>query len=232
MSGLNSELDQKMTQQMSVTASDSEPLLPIQMTRHQQLELGTISPRPRRLRFGLGWSGPEKEQLGFFDKIMGVKPVDLDASCILLDSQNRLIDTVWFRNLRTRDDSVRHMGDSLDGEDRGMQTGTTRDDEVIDIDLKDLDDRVNTLVIGVSSFNGQTFEQISKASCRIYDRDSKTLIAEMNLSHRGSHTGVLFAMLKRFDQHWLLTAMGTEFSQIKTVDDMAVYVQKLLTYDV
>ena len=213
-------------------ADQSQPLLPIALTRHQQLELSTISPRPRKLRVGLGWTGPNADEVTFWDKLAGRKPIDLDASCILLNEMNQVVETVWFRNLRTRDDSVRHMGDSLDGNDRGMQSGNRIDDEVIDIDLMDVDKVVKTIVIGASSFSGQTFNHVAHATCRLYDMDEEMLLAEMDLTERGSHTGILFAMLKRFDQHWMLTAMNAKFNDCHTIEDMGKYVSTLLTYDI
>src|SRR3546814_13205292 len=84
----------------------------------------------------------------------------LDASCLVFDGAGNLVETVWFQKLVSSDGSIRHSGDNLTGEGDG-------DDETISIDLTRLPSNVETLVLTVTSFRGQTFDQeIGRASCR------------------------------------------------------------------
>ena len=53
---------------------------------------------------GLSWS------------VTGGQNIDLDASCVYLDASLQPIDTVWFRQLRSGDGAVQHMGDEREGD--------------------------------------------------------------------------------------------------------------------
>ena len=58
------------------------------------------------ISLGLGWD-PVKSG-GFFSKMLGggSNEIDLDASCILLDSGMNPVDLVWFRQLTSKDGSM------------------------------------------------------------------------------------------------------------------------------
>ena len=64
------------------------------------------------LTLGLGWD----------------TKLDLDASIIMLDKDGRLVDQVFFNQLRSKDGSIIHSGDNTDGKGSG-------DDELIQIHL-------------------------------------------------------------------------------------------------
>src|SRR3546814_18951411 len=88
---------------------------------------------------------------GFFAKLSGGNDsIDLDASCLAFDASGNVVDVVWFRQLTSKDGSIRHSGDNLTGEGDG-------DDETIAIDLTKLLTNVETLVLTV---------KIGRASCR------------------------------------------------------------------
>jgi tellurium resistance protein TerZ len=78
-----------------------------------------------RVRMGLGWDAVKKK--GLFGRLQE-QSIDLDASALLFDAQGRLLDQVWFRQLQSRDGSVRHTGDNLTGAGDG-------DDESILVEL-------------------------------------------------------------------------------------------------
>ena len=60
---------------------------------------------------GLGWD-PVKSK-GLLGKLLGGGgEIDLDASCLLLDSNKDPIDVVWFRQLASKDGSIKHSGDN------------------------------------------------------------------------------------------------------------------------
>ena len=130
----------------------------------------------------------------------GSDSIDLDASCVLLDASGSVVDTVWFRNLKSNCGSVQHSGDNLTGEGDG-------DDEVITVDLTRLPAKVEYLAVTVNSFRGQTFDEVDNAFCRIIDQSNKEL-AIYKLNEKGSHTGVLISSLKRNGGAWDFTARG------------------------
>ena len=155
----------------------------------------------KKIRMGLGWD-PVKPS-GFFAKLLNSDTaIDLDASCILLDSARQPLDLVWFRQLKSTDGSIVHSGDNRTGEGDG-------DDESILVNLEQLPAGVKHLVFTVNSFTGQNFESVENAYCRIVDELTGKELARFNLSDKGRHTGVVMAYLSRTSAGWDLTAVGT-----------------------
>ncbi|WP_417662715.1 TerD family protein [Pseudomonas sp.] len=163
-----------------------------------------------KISLGLGWDAAKS---GFFGKLLGSGgEIDLDASCILLDSELKAIDLVWFRQLKSNDGSIQHSGDNRTGEGDG-------DDETINVDLQRLPEAVKHLVFTVNSFTGQTFEKVENAYCRIVNASNKTELARFNLSERGGHTGIVMASLSRESSGWEFKAIGVTTNG-RTVDDL------------
>ncbi len=150
-----------------------------------------------RVRMGLGWDAVKKR--GFFGSKS--QSIDLDASCLLFDGSARLVDQVWFQQLRTRDGSVVHTGDNVTGMGEG-------DDESILVDLQALPATVTTLVFVVNSFTGQNFSQIENAFCRLVDETTGAELARYELSGAGSHTAQVMAKVSRQGSGWAMTAIG------------------------
>ncbi len=166
----------------------------------------------RRIRMGLGWD-PIKPS-GFFGKLLGSETaVDLDASCIVLDSQRHPVEVVWFRQLQSGDGLIVHSGDNRTGDGSG-------DDETISVNLEALPGNIRYLVFTVNSFLGQSFEKVGNAYCRILDDLTGKELARFNLSDQGSHTGMIMAYLSRSPSGWDLTAVGQR-SHGRTVGDLA-----------
>ncbi len=151
---------------------------------------------------GLGWDA--KPIKGWF----GNKPgpaIDLDASCVLFDEARNVIDTVWFRQLRSVDGSIVHTGDNRTGAGEG-------DDEQIVVDLSKVPANVKSLVFVVNSFTGQNFSQIENAFCRIVNATGNKEIARYNLSSTGSHTAQVMAKIYRHNNEWKMHALGENAS--------------------
>ncbi|MGC4805126.1 TerD family protein [Micromonospora sp. DT233] len=154
-----------------------------------------------RVRMGLGWDAAPKR--GLFG--LRRQTIDLDASCLLFDAGGSLVDQVWFRQLTSRDGSVRHTGDNLTGEGDG-------DDESIRVDLSRVSAAVTTLVFTVNSFTGQDFSQIEKAFCRLIDEATDREVARYDLTGSGRNTAQIMAKLVRDGQGWAMAAIGAAAS--------------------
>lgn len=166
-----------------------------------------------RVRLGLGWDPVKKK--GFFSSLMGGGggEIDLDASCIVFDAGKSVIDTVWFRQLGSKDGSIVHSGDNLTGEGEG-------DDEVIKVDVTALNKAAEHLVFLVSSFRGQTFDEVDNAVCRVLDDTSGTELCRYTLAEKGRHTGVIMGVLSRSGSGWTFKAVGVPTNG-RTAEDMA-----------
>lgn len=152
-----------------------------------------------RIAMGLGWDPVKiKGIMGFFTS---PEEIDLDASCIMFDAAKNLVDVVWFRQLKNKDGSICHSGDNLTGAGDG-------DDETISVDLSRVPANVATLVFTITSFRGQTFDQIDNAYCRLINLANNEEIARYTLSGGGSVTAQIMAKIYRHANEWKMGAIG------------------------
>ena len=152
-----------------------------------------------KITMGLGWDAVKSKGLfGFGGK---APDIDLDASCILFDENNKALDYVWFRQLKSKDGSIVHTGDNRTGAGDG-------DDEQIVVDLSRVPANVKSLVFTVNSFTGQNFSQVQNAYCRIVNATNDKEVAKYDLSVQGAHTAQVMAKLYRRDGGWKMHAIG------------------------
>ncbi|MEY2843143.1 MAG: hypothetical protein RI920_1180, partial [Pseudomonadota bacterium] len=74
-------------------------------------------------------------------------------------------------------------------------------------------------VFTVSSFRGQTFNQVANAYCRIVNGVNNQEIAKYTLSSQGPHTAQIMAKLYRHGGEWKMAALG-ENCMGRTFQDM------------
>jgi tellurium resistance protein TerZ len=151
---------------------------------------------------GLGWDA--KKQGGLMG-LLGGGQIDLDASCVMFDDQKKILDVVWFAQLRSRDGSIVHTGDNRTGAGEG-------DDEQIIVDLSRVPPNVKSLLFVVNSFTGQNFSQVQNAFCRIVNQKTGQEIARYNLSCQGNHTAQIMAKVYRYNNEWKMHAIGENAS--------------------
>ncbi|MDR2528830.1 MAG: TerD family protein [Synergistaceae bacterium] len=166
-----------------------------------------------KIVMGLGWDVAKK---GFF----GGGGIDLDASCVMFGANKEHKDTVWFRQLKSRDGSIVHTGDNLTGAGEG-------DDEQIIVQLDKVPSDVSTLVFTVNSFQGQTFNKVANAFCRIVDDATQAEIARYNLSGGHDSTGMIMAKVYKHNGEWKMRAIGEPASG-RTFQDMMLAIQNVL----
>lgn len=159
---------------------------------------------PTWLTFGLAW-----------DVTDGVN-IDLDASAILLDGDLNDVDTVWFRHLQSKDGSIQHSGDEREGDEAG-------DDEKIKVNLNRVSKNVRYIGFVLNSFSGQELDDVSKASCHLFDAETYVEVAKYSLTDThelDKHTALLVACLFREQDgdDWRLWILSQP-RQGKTVQD-------------
>jgi tellurium resistance protein TerZ len=193
----------------------------VNLSKKEKVSLEKNSGGLTRVFMGLGWD-VAKSQGGFFSKMFSSEPenIDLDASCLMLDANKNIVDTVWFRQLKSKDGSIIHSGDNLTGAGEG-------DDEMISVDLTRLPSNVSHLVFVISSFRGQTFDKVDSAFCRLVDATNKTELARYNLSGKNSHTAQVMAQVYKENGIWTMQAIG-EATNGRTVQDFASFAQSLI----
>ena len=164
-----------------------------------------------RVTMGLGWDVAKSKGFFGFGGGQGAA-VDLDASVVMFDESNRPVDTVWFRQLKSKDGSITHTGDNRTGAGDG-------DDEQISVELSRVPANVKSLVFTVNSFTGQNFSTVENAYCRLINAGNNQEVARFNLSVQGSHTAQIMAKLYRHGGEWKMHAIGENGSG-RTFDDL------------
>ncbi|MBK8182506.1 MAG: TerD family protein [Candidatus Competibacteraceae bacterium] len=170
-----------------------------------------------RVVMGLGWGMKQVQTRGFLGFGAGTRQeaVDLDASCLLFDASGNLVDTVWFRQLKSQCGSIQHSGD-----DRSGGGGASAENERISIDLSRLPATIQSLIFTVNSFSGEGFAGIPTALCRLVDDASHSEIARFDLSlEGGDYTGLIMTKLYRHANEWKLQAIG-EHASGRTFHDL------------
>lgn len=192
--------------------------MPISLAKGQKISLAKEAGKASlsQVIMGVGWDMAQPKSGGFLSAMFrgnnAPESIDLDASCILFDDQNQPVDVVFFGQLSSKDGSIRHTGDNRTGEGDG-------DDEQIIVDLERIPASIKTLVFTVSSFRGQTFDQVSNAFCRIVNSADSKEIAKYTLSSQGSHTAQIMAKLYRHSGDWKMAALGENCTG-RTFQDM------------
>ncbi|MEU2035860.1 TerD family protein [Nocardia amamiensis] len=151
--------------------------------------------RLEHLRMALGWDPVRRSLFG-----SNAKDIDLNAAALLF-AEDRIADVVYHQQLNSRDGSVRHFGDSTTGEGKG-------DNEVIVVDLTRIPPQITTIIFLVTSYTGQTFDQIENAFCRVVDTVSGDEIARHDLSADTSHTGLVMGKVSRTRASWRFEPIG------------------------
>mmetsp|Transcript_23709 Transcript_23709/g.39200 ORF Transcript_23709/g.39200 Transcript_23709/m.39200 type:complete len:590 (+) Transcript_23709:89-1858(+) len=169
---------------------------------------------PAHVSLGLAW-----------DVTHGVN-IDLDASAILLDANYQLLDIVYFKQLTSKDGSVRHSGDEREGDEAG-------DDEIINISLLSVSPNTKYIGFVINSFSGQELDDVAKAACHLFDPTTKTDIATYTLSNSkelDKHTALLMGCLYRGDNpdEWFLRIISNP-SQGKTAHNNLGDLQRFLS---
>lgn len=175
---------------------------PVSLTKGQKVTLrkdGGVA--LTKIRMGLGWdpvAAPKKT--GFFGGGGRSGDIDLDASAIMFAGRN-VADVVYYGQLKAKDGSILHQGDNLTGAGEG-------DDEVVNVDLTRVPANVTAIVFTVTSYRGQTFEQVENAFCRLVDDTNNTELARFTLQGGMPFTGLVMAKVYREGGNWKLQAIG------------------------
>ena len=176
----------------------------VSLSKGQKISLEkTAGSTLARVIMGLGWDA--KKAGGFFGMFQSAQEIDLDASAVMFDAAGEVVDTVWFKQLASKDGSLVHTGDNRTGAGDG-------DDEQIIVELDRVPAGVQHLVFVVNSFTGQSFDQIDNAFCRLVDTKTDKEIARFDLGGSGKHTAQVMVRLYREAGGWQMHAIGERAS--------------------
>ncbi len=173
---------------------------------------------------GVNWGAIQKKVLFF----KTTEAVDLDASAILFDKNNNIIEPVYFGNLKSKDGAVKHSGDDLVG-DEGGDDGL--DNEIISINLNKLSSNVDKIVFILNSYRGQDFAIVPFATMRFYEGTPtkvKNVIANYNIAGDpkfSGHVAMVLGKIYKHNNEWKAEAIG-EPTRDKTLKETIETVMK------
>jgi len=173
----------------------------IDLEKGQSFNLEKEAPNVTEFTIGLGWT---VNKAG--------KDYDLDASILMLDDSDKLVETIYFGKLNSNCGSVKHSGDNLVG-----GTGN-KDDEQIKIDLNKVPSTTKKLQIVVNIYmaknRNQCFGDIKNAFCRVFETKSKKEVCKYQLNEDyKSATFIHTADLYRHENSWKFKAIGKGFNE-------------------
>ena len=188
-----------------------------------------------KIFFGANWGAIKRG--GFLGFGGGTESVDLDASVVLMDSNNRKLETVFFGHKVSTDGSIRHSGDDLVGDtdgDDGM------DNETILVDLDRIDNHVQYIAFILNSYRHQEFDEIPYMGLRIYTTaDGKpvtrpnanpNILAKYNLDNDSKdpettfkgREAIILGVAYHKDGEWRFKALGNTgtWSSIREIESV------------
>src|SRR5574344_506936 len=168
----------------------------INLTKGQRIQIGL-----QKVGVGLGWDPNKSTGYDF----------DLDASAFMLGEDKKLpLDEffVFYNNQISPDGAVESSGDDTTG---GNSDGG--DDETLTVDLTKVDSRIQEIVFTVTIHyavgRGRNWGQVHNSYIRIYDANTYTDIARLDLDEDFSiETAVEFGRLYKKGEEWKFEAMG------------------------
>lgn len=188
-------------------------LLAISLQKGQKVDLTKGRAGLSSLTVGLGWDPVTAEKSkGLFGGLFGggsTANVDCDASVLMLDEKGKMPNKnslIYFGNLKSADNSVRHSGDNLTGDGDG-------DDEQIVVDLKSISPSIHKLVFVVNIYScvsrKQDFGMIQNAFIRLVDNSNNEELIHFNLTENYSGLTSLFVgEIYRHNGEWKFNAIG------------------------
>jgi stress response protein SCP2 len=161
------------------------------------------SPELKEVVFGLHWDPPHDAASG--------QPADLDALCVLFDSNGLTLEVIHPGHPRSVDGCVTHTGDSRNG-------ASHWDDERIFVFLDALPEAVAKLAFVVMSATGKSFDAVPGARCHVSDRVSEAPHVQIELGSLCGRTIHTVSLIRR-------SASGWEFFAEDVHDDEQLFAE-------
>jgi tellurium resistance protein TerZ len=175
---------------------------------------------------GINWGMIKKKS--FFGLLSEESAVDLDGSVVLYDENKNQIDLIYFKNLLSKDEAVKHSGDDTKGDSKADEF----DNEVIEINLTKLSKKVSQMVFFINSYLGQDFATIPYSKIRIFEgnkKEVKNVLATFNLSSESNFSGhtamIMGKMMLLPSGKWEFKAIG-QAVKTKNISETISEIQK------
>ena len=165
------------------------------------VNLRKYDPNLKKIYVGLGWD-PVRQGIFSSGKF------DIDASVIAIDKNDQEIDVLYYGKTSILGGALIHHGDNLTGEGDG-------DDEVIEMDLDRIPERVTRLAVIINIYSAysrrQKFSQVNNCYVHVVDSKSGKELVRYNISDDSKYndeTGIFVADIYRYEKEWKFKALG------------------------
>ena len=156
--------------------------------QHDRLN-GDATLERSQIVMGVHWDAAQEESTS--------EPDDLDALCVLLGNERRVIEVIHPGHPRNASDSVVHTGDSRNG-------ASTWDDEQIFVFLEALPETVTELDFVVASATGRSLSDVRGAVCHVTDSVTESPLVQLDFASFGHHAHCV-ARLYRSRATWRIS---------------------------
>jgi len=175
----------------------------VSLSKGANVSLTKEAPGLTAILVGLGWDARSTDG----------KEFDLDASVFMVGADGKVLSDkgfIYFKNLKSEDGSIEHLGDNLTGAGDG-------DDEQVKVDLSKVPAEIEKLVFAVTIYDaedrGQNFGQVSNAFMRIVNQDGDTELARFDLSEdAAAETAMIFGEVYKKGDEWKFKAVEQGFA--------------------
>jgi tellurium resistance protein TerZ len=168
---------------------------------------------------GINWGAIQKKFLiSFFNE---TETVDLDGSASMFDESGVMVDTVYYRKLLSKDQAVKHSGDDRKGD---IDRADEFDNEVIQVNLKNVNPDIKQIFFYINSFKGQDFATIPYSKIRIFEGTPSqvaSVFATFNLSAEPAFVGkvsMIMGKMVREANGWKFVTIGDAIGA-KNIDE-------------
>lgn len=179
-------------------------------------------------RGAAAWLGklPILKSLPAFDK--KPVPMDVDLACLAFDASFGVLEKIWYGNLRSGDEVIRHDGDALVGA-RNFEENLINQEE-IRVRIDALNPQIHQLVFVLSSHHDQPLHLAKKGAVFLMDNEQH-IAHSVDLATLNGVQSLILWTLTRTGNDWQLSApMHTlpATRHDKHIDNIALAVQDYL----
>jgi tellurium resistance protein TerZ len=146
----------------------------------------------------------------------------------MFDAEGNMVDTVYYRKLISKDQSIKHSGDDRKGD---LDKADDFDNEVIMVNLPKVNPEVKQIFFYINSFKGQDFEMIPYSKIRIFEGTPSQVLsvfATFNLSAEPDFAGkisMIMGKLVREGTGWKFVTIG-EAVDARNIDETIKTIQE------
>jgi tellurium resistance protein TerZ len=182
----------------------------INLTKGGSISLEKSGKQLDEVCIGMNWGGIQKKMFfGLFNA--PTVSVDLDGSVAMFNQNGILLDMVWFRQLVSMDNAIRHSGDDRTGD---TAKADDIDNEIIRLNLRMINPDAHQIFFFLNSFKKQSFSEIPYAKIRVFEgntQEVKEVLATFNLASEpafAGKVGMIMGKLVRTRSNWEFKAIG------------------------